>query len=40
MADDDDDDDDDDSTKIDKISCEIKKLVVLWPDPSFLYKNV
>ena len=24
---------------MDKISCEIKKLLVLWPDPSFLYKK-
>ena len=24
------------STQMDKISCEIKKLLVLWPDPSFL----
>ena len=25
---------------MDKISCEIKKLLVLWRDPSFLSKNV
>ena len=25
---------------MEKISCEIKKLLVIWPDPSFLYKNV
>ena len=24
---------------MDKISCEIKKLLVQWPDPSFLYKK-
>ena len=28
------------STKMDKISCYIKKLLVLWPDPSFLLKKV
>ena len=27
------------STKMDKISSWIKKLLVLWPDPSFLQKK-
>ena len=27
-------------SKMDKISCEIEKPLVLWPDPSFLLKNV
>ena len=26
-------------TKMDKFSCLMKNLLILWPDPSFLFKN-